>query len=45
MPREGCDTECMMKTLQRFGTADCANKTQFSKNVVTYAGAHDRVRA
>ena len=41
---EGCDTECMMKKLQRFCTADCANKAQFGKTVVSYGSGHDRVR-
>jgi len=35
---EGCDTECMMKMPQRFCISACANRTQFSKDVVTFAG-------
>ncbi|HEY2639797.1 MAG TPA: hypothetical protein VGI66_07910 [Streptosporangiaceae bacterium] len=49
MPRQpkscaGCDTECMMQKLQRFCTAGCANKVLFGRDVVSYGGAHDRVR-
>jgi hypothetical protein len=39
-----CGRAAMMKKLQRFCTATCANTTMFSKHVVSYGGAHDRVQ-
>lgn len=42
---EGCELSALMKKDQRFCNAACANRTQFGKDEVSYAGAHDRVEA